>query len=73
MLFCSEIFCSGLESAVVIEDYFDAARGPTILVLEKGFNRPPGSCCLGYPKRHQGSGGNRDGLPTRPTAVVIRL
>ena len=36
-----EDLLSGLELAVVIEDYFDAARGPTILVLQRdSTNRP---------------------------------
>ena len=45
---------SGLESAVVIEDYFDAARGPTILVLERDSTGRPVHVVWGIRKDTEG-------------------
>lgn len=44
----------GIESAVVIEDYLDATRGPTVLVLQKDFTDRPVHVVWGIRKDSMG-------------------
>jgi Domain of unknown function (DUF4258) len=49
-----EDILSGFASAVVIEDYFDAARGPTMLVLQRDSGDRPVHVVWGIRKESEG-------------------